>query len=274
MLALSSALLTVALGMLDGQTAASDPPAGSAPRRVAVVLAQPIYESEIEPRPDAVAQKRTGLEAEAFARWLLQARAQQLAGSVQKQLLHAYAKRSRLEPTEAELQPLLGSLQESSMNAKIAMSMKRTRDRRIAEIRAKLEAPDLSATERERLTADLAEWEKSPTQLDIAPGDREFMSILIENWKVQQSLYQRYGGGKVLVSSLGPPVAIDALKKFLQEEEKRGAFEIFDPELRTAFWTAVADESWADGVAQGRRADEAFATPPWRKKGRLPDDKH
>jgi len=273
MLALSSALLTVALGLLEGQTAAPDPPAGSAPRRVAVVLAQPIYESEIEPRPDAVAQKRTGLDAEASARWLLQARGQQLAGVIQKQLLHAYAKRSRLEPTEAELQPLLDSLQESSMNEKIAISMKRSRDRRIAEIRAKLEAPDLSAAERERLTADLAEWEKSPTQLDIAPGDREFMSILVENWKVQRSLYQRYGG-KVLVSSLGTHVAIDAMKKFLEEEEKSGSFEIFDPDLRAAFWTAVADESWADVVVQGRRADEVFATPPWQKKGRLPDDKH
>jgi hypothetical protein len=147
--------------------------------------------------------------------------------------------------------------------------MRRTRDRRVEEIRAKLKAPDLSAADRERLTADLAQWEQFPVQLDTSAEDREFMSALVQNWKVQRSLYQRYGG-RVLFSSFGTHVAIDALKKFLQEEQKRGSFEIFDPELRAAFWTATADETWADGVVQGRSADEVFASPPWRTKNRLP----
>jgi hypothetical protein len=267
MLSVSSALLIVVLGMPGAQTAASGPSAGSAPRQVAVVLAQPIYESEIEPRPDVVAKRRTGLDAGAFARWLLQARAQQLAGGVQKRLLNAYAKRFRLEPTEAEIQPLLRSIPDNSREREEAM--RSTRERRLEEIRAKLKAPDLSAADRERLTADLAKWEQFPTRLDTSAKDREFMSFLVQNWKVQRSFYQRYGG-RVLVSSFGTPVAIDALKKFLQEEEKRGSFEIFDPELRAAFWTATADETWADGVTQGRSADEVFASPPWRTKGRRP----
>ena len=31
------------------------------------------------------------------------------------------------------------------------------------------------------------------------------------------------------------------MKRFLQEEEKRGSFAIDDPDLRAAFWTAVAE---------------------------------
>jgi len=76
---------------------------------------------------------------------------------------------------------------------------------------------------------------------------------------------RRSYGGKVLVSSFGFNVAIDAMMRFLREEEKRGSFEVFDPDLRAAFWRAVADETWADGVATGRDADELFATPPWQR---------
>ncbi len=266
MLSLSLALLTVAFGMLGDQTAASEPSAGSAPRQVAVALAQPIYESEIESPPAAVAQKRVALDDSAFARWLLQARAEKLADVVQARLLVAYAKRFRLEPTEAEIQPLLHSLQETSRNTEEAM--RKTRERRLEEIQAKLKAPDLSAADRERLTADLAQWEKFPTKLDTSAEDRKFMGLLVESWKIQRSLYQRYGG-RVLISSFGP-TAIDALKKFLQEEEKLGSFKIFDPELRAAFWATFADKTGGRGLAQGRSADEVFATPPWQTKDRLP----
>lgn len=143
--------------------------------------------------------------------------------------------------------------------------MRQVRQRRLAEIRKKLEAPDLDPVERERLTAELADWERTSPDRDaeILEGSHKMMSALVQNWKVQRSLYQRYGG-RVLVSSFGFNVAIDAMKRFLREEEKRGSFEVFDPDLRAALWRAVADETWADGVATGRRADELFATPPWQ----------
>jgi hypothetical protein len=233
-------------------------PAASAPRPVAVVLAQPIQEAEIEPAPAEAARQQAALDAEAFARWQLQARAKKLAGLVQVRLLDAYAKQHRLEPTEAELKPLLASLAATSRQTEEAM--KKTRERRTAEIRAKLAAPDLAPADRERLQADLAQWEKFPSR----PGtdDRAFMSNVAQYWKVQRSLYKRYGG-RVLVSAFGAQ-AIDGQQTYLREEEKRGSFEIFDPGLRAAFWAASADETWADGAIQGRDADEVFATPPWQ----------
>jgi hypothetical protein len=268
MLYLSSALLIAAFGMLGDQTAAADPSAGSAPRQVAVAFGQPIYESAIEPRPDAMAKKKTELDAAAFARWLLQARAEQLAGHVQKRLMDDYAKRFRLEPTEAEIQPLVRALQESYRDTEEAM--RKTREQRHEEIRAKLKAPDLSAADRERLTAELANLENFLTKpLDTSASDHELMSLLVENWKVQRSLYQRYGG-RVLITAFGP-TAIDAMSKLLQEEEKHGSFKIFDPELRAAFWTAIADQTRAERhVTQGRGADEVFATPPWQAMARHP----
>lgn len=263
-------LVFVALALqavhLGAQTAPAEPPgpvASSAPRPVAVVLSQHVQMSEIEPRPEMVRQKGDELDTEAFAQWLLEARAQQLASLVQMRLMDAYARQFRLEPTEAELQPLLRPMED--IPGQVEESMKQVRQRRLAEIRKKLEAPGLDPAERERLTAELADWERARPNRDaeILEGNRKMMSVLVQSWKVHRSLYQRYGG-RVLVSSFGV-VAIDAMQRFLREEEKRGSLEVFDPGLRAAFWRAMADETWAEGVATGPRADELFATPPWQR---------
>ncbi len=235
---------------------------------VAMVLSQPVEVAEIDPRPDVVTRQKAGLDAEAFAQWLIQARAKQLAAQVQKRLLDSYAERHRLKPTEAELRPVLRTFEKTSKE--VEESMRRVRQQRVEEIRKKLKAPALDAAERARLTADLASWERIPIGLkDQAREADPMISNLVQHWKVQRSLYQSYGG-RVLLSSFGFNVAIDAMKQFLREEEKRGSFEIFDPGLRAAFWTAVADEAWADGVTTGRSADEVFATPPWQVEDRRP----
>lgn len=263
---LLTALLAVCLG---AQTVRAEAPAPAAPeviapRPVAVVLSQPIQEAEIEPAPAEAARQKAALDAEAFARWQLQARAKKLAGLVQVRLLDAYAKQHRLEPTEAELKPLLASMEATSRRTEDAMN--KTGERRTAEIRTKLAAPDLAPAERERLQADLAKWESFSSRPGREQEDRAFMSNVAQYWKVQRSLYKRYGG-RVLVSAFGAQ-AIDGQQKYLREEEKRGSFEIFDPGLRAAFWATSADETWADGAIQGRAADEVFATPPWQDQKR------
>ena len=248
--------------------ARAEPPAGpatgSAPWPVAVVLSQPIERSEIEPPPDPARQSGDGQEAEAFAQRQLQARAKWLARRVQVRLLDAYAKRLRLEPTEAELRPLLSS----DLPGQVYESVRQVRH---AEIRQKLATPGLDPAERERLAAELAEWERIPVsrEAEILAENRRMASVLVQNWKVQRSLYRRYGG-RVLVSGFGYDVAVDATRRFLQEEEKRGSFEIYDPELRVAFWAEMADETWADCATAGRGADEVFATPPWQRADRRP----
>lgn len=228
------ALVFILLAALAVQAGAAQP--------VAVVLSQPIDASEAKG-------------------------AKELASLVQQRLLDAYAQRHGLEPTEAELRPLLRSFEEAGKKAE--ESMKRVRQQRIEEIRKKLAAPDLDPAERRRLTANLADWQRPPEGFEAKAreGDLKMASALVQNWKVQRSLYKRYGG-RVLVSSFGFHVAIDAMKQFLQEEEKRGAFEIPDPGLRAAFWAAIADESWADGVASGRGAENVFATTPWDEERR------
>ena len=195
---------------------------------VAVVLGRSVPTSEIEPRPDKVARQKAALDSEAFARWLLKARAKQLSALVQSRLFDSYAERNGLKPTEAEMQPLLRTLEGASKQAD--ESFKRARQRRMDDIRKKLADPTLDPAERAKLTADLSQWEQLPSRIEsrAQEGGREMMVLLAQNWKVQRSLHQRHGG-RVLLSSFGFHVAIDATKQFLREEEKRGSFEVSIP---------------------------------------------
>jgi hypothetical protein len=54
-------------------------------------------------------------------------------------------------------------------------------------------------------------------------------------WKLSKALYQQYGG-TVIFQQSNPFEPVGAFQKFLEEQEQKKAFEIFDPQLRQAFW--------------------------------------
>lgn len=64
---------------------------------------------------------------------------------------------------------------------------------------------------------------------------RTVAEATVLQWKVSKSLYQQYGG-TVIFQQSNPLEPIGAYQKFLEEQEQKKAFEIFDPQLRTAFW--------------------------------------
>lgn len=60
-------------------------------------------------------------------------------------------------------------------------------------------------------------------------------------WKVSKALYQQYGG-TVIFQQSNPFEPVGAYQKFLEEQEQKKAFEIFNPELRQAFWCYLTCE--------------------------------
>ena len=252
-----------------GATAGSLPPAAPvAPiAPIAIVLSQPISAADLEPSPGERERRKTSLSAEAYTKWLAGARAKLLAGSIERLLLDAYAKRAHLEPTESELEPILKSFAAThQMMAKSETeSRARVRQRNLDEIHQKLAAPDLAPAERERLQKDLVGWESFSTHPnEDAAGNRALAVALVQGWKVQRALYRRYGG-RVLVTSFGS-TAVDGMKQFLLDEEKRGAFSIPDPAWRQAFWAAA--EETGSNLVTGASADRVFATAPWQEEDR------
>lgn len=77
------------------------------------------------------------------------------------------------------------------------------------------------------------------------PDTREVIRTLARDgviqWKVSRELYKQYGG-PVIFQQANPYEPIGAYRKFLEEQEKKKTFEIFDPELRQAFWNYFADD--------------------------------
>lgn len=116
----------------------------------------------------------------------------------------------------------------------------------LPEIKRKLAQNDLKPAERRKLLDDQRKLERRRKQ----PG-RAFAEWYLSRLKFQQSLYRRYGGGRILWQQAGPE-AFDAMHRWLQAREKAGDFRISDPALRAKFY-----EYWTNTRMHG-----AFLSTP------------
>lgn len=94
--------------------------------------------------------------------------------------------------------------------------------------------------------------------------EANFIRSLVLNWKVGRDLHRQHGG-RVALSSLGFHQPIDAMAVFFKEQERQGALEIHDPELRETFWQELKAGTWGDGMVAGEEARRIFATPIWEQ---------
>lgn len=77
----------------------------------------------------------------------------------------------------------------------------------------------------------------------VSEQDREFAREYVRQWKVNGSLYRRYGG-VVIYQQLDPLEPIGAYRALLEEMRKRKVFEIYDRGLSDGFWERLADRSF------------------------------
>jgi len=64
---------------------------------------------------------------------------------------------------------------------------------------------------------------------------RELPRSMVLQWKTGRALYQRYGG-EVIFQQANPMEPVGAMRKFLEEQEKAGAFEIYGADDRKRFY--------------------------------------
>jgi hypothetical protein len=86
---------------------------------------------------------------------------------------------------------------------------------------------------------------------------------MLKHWKLQRHLYDEFGGGRILWQQAGIE-AFDAMRGWLETEEKNGRFTISDPGLRTAFyeyWTTMNHGAFL--TADKTRIRETFLEPEW-----------
>jgi hypothetical protein len=103
------------------------------------------------------------------------------------------------------------------------------------------------------------------------PADRavrdEVSAASIVRWKTMRALYRQYGG-RVVFQQAGPE-PLDALRRFLEDGEKRGDFRIADPGLEAAFWRYFRNDAMHSFYPRGSPQEaRAFDVAPWQDPGR------
>jgi len=111
-----------------------------------------------------------------------------------------------------------------------------------------------------------ADNDLSPDELAEATEMRRNMArAVIRQWKINKSLYDRYGG-RIIYQQLGPE-PLDAYRAFLEQRQAEGAFTIHDTALADGFWRYFTSESIHDFMAPGSTDEaRAFAAPPWEQQ--------
>lgn len=77
-----------------------------------------------------------------------------------------------------------------------------------------------------------AEWQRDD------PAGREargFAHAMLQDWKINQALFTRYGG-RVSLNGFNMPLAFDAVRSFFREREAAGDFVFHDETMRDLFW--------------------------------------
>ena len=105
---------------------------------------------------------------------------------------------------------------------------------------------------------------REPESAEDAAARREIGAAFVRQWKVNRALYEQYGGR--IIFQQGGPEPLDAYRRFLEESQARGDFEILDKDLEEAFWKYFRDDSIHSFFEPGSKDEaQAFGTPPWER---------
>ena len=110
-----------------------------------------------------------------------------------------------------------------------------------------------------------AEDELTPEEAaEVAQMRRDMGRAMIRQWKLNKSLYERYGG-RIIFQQLGPE-PLDAYRRYLEERQAAGDFRIHDEAMADAFWRYFTDDSRHSFYPPGSEEEaQALRTPPWEQ---------
>ncbi len=208
---------------------------------VATVLSQPIY-------ADQLGERSAG---DGDVEW---ARAERLASRIVPPLKARLCAEQGCNPTEAEMRAMREPIEGATPNR----LNRRAFDEKRAVLTRELAAPGISAEHRKEIAQQLHELRRSLRPLSGGKVAREAARYMVESWKFNKALHDRYGG-EVIWQPMGLN-AVGAFRSWLEEQEAAGAFRIIPPDLRASFWQSVSSD-------RGRPVDDphpfAEAKAPW-----------
>ena len=166
-----------------------------------------------------------------------------------------FAKDNGIEATEEDLTAFTDWMAAAARKSQEGFETQR------AELVEALEAAvDSSAREeiQERLDTVEGLIEAAPP-----PADPQLMRPIakqwVENWKINKALFDKYGG-RAHYQQVGVQ-PFDAVQKFLEDQEREGAFTILDDSYEDQFWAYWRSDGHT--FIPEEEAVELLATPMW-----------
>ncbi len=199
---------------------------------VAHLFSKPIYAEELEPSPQELQAFKGQRSVEELRQQGLNTR---ILGALQTHFCATHP----CEPSEEEIQSFLQATHPSRTLEQF--------DAQKASLAQQLESPDASEEQKAKLREELKQVEQaeqlvqgtfaagSPEQqAQLDASMREVARGFVGTWKFHKALYAAYGGTVIWQQAGVEPVG--AYRAWLEELERNGSFQIYDPNFRTQFW--------------------------------------
>lgn len=193
---------------------------------------------------------------------------QRASGIIMRDLLMEYAREHKIEVSDEELNAYASAMHKRE--EKHQREWQQNRDQLVKE----LESDSLTEAQRsekqnrlallERLLQQQEEMNKQITEEQKRLAMHEVGKQVILQWKINQSLFQKYGG-RVTFQQAGPE-PVDAYREFLQEERSKGSFLFFNEELDTEFGKYFADDSKHMFITDSEETRLLMNSPWWLRE--------
>lgn len=193
--------------------------------------------------------------------------AAEMQQGILRALFERYEADKGIAATAAEIDAFIASLDRTK-----AQDISDRKDR-LREMDQRLRSGELEDAERKALESErerLATFiEDLETSGELSPEEavqakemrRSFAREMIVHWKLNRALYEQYGG-RIIGQQLGPE-PLDAYRRFLEEQQADGAFEIHRDEFRDEFWRYFTDDSMHSFIDPDSDEGRVFEQPPW-----------
>lgn len=170
-----------------------------------------------------------------------------LNGLIFGALLDQYAKENKIEPAEEEIRVFLDKQEEMSKRSLVESEQERVRlveelkSKTLTEEQRKEKQSALELTESILKTQRESREEAKGVEQQLRPMLRDMAIQWVRTWKINQSLFKKYGGRVIFQQAGVEP--LDAYRDFLTEQQKKGAFRIMDEAAEVSFWKYFTDDT-------------------------------
>lgn len=183
-------------------------------------------------------------------------------------LLDRYAVEQGVEVSQEEIDAYIEGLRRTAKEDQMQKGQRRD------ELAEQMKLKTLTDAKRKALSLELDTLSEVLQLLDETAEDartnpeevraarERVATAFIRQWEINRALYKQYGGR--IIFQQGGPEPLDAYRKFLEAEEKKGAFTILNKAFEPEFWKYYVTDTMHSFYPEGSKEEaRAFETPWW-----------